>query len=556
MKDLFIIDGIGAFFTGYKRNVINWSKIPFDHLEKRRRLKKKLLKRILENFEKFLRHACSFGYNAVSLDDVAHLASFDIYPEELLSKISHYRSFFGKVIKLCHSYKLKVFLTTDVMFFNEQIRRYTRMRLPEIIGFLGMACRQVFETFKIDGVIARIGERDGNDVEGEFLSDLCIRTPKEANRLIKGLLPLFEQKKKLLIFRTWTVGAHAIGDLMWNAATYDRTFKGIVSRNFIVSMKYGDTDFFSKLSLNPLLFHGEQQKLLELQTRREREGFGLFPNYLGWEWQEYQEMLKSCQSLRGISVWCQSGGWSRNRDLTFIRQSSRWVELNTLLAIRLFKDEYSADQVIEEFFGTKDKEHWKTFLMDFRSLFCDLLYPQPFDRLSIYFRRLRIPPLLWMTWNFISLTPFLFGLFKAYKVVPPVMMTEKLKNMEKEGESLSVKDWGLAMAVLRCMYASRLVLAGLMDYETAALKFDKFRKKWKNSPYKFQIDKGIAKPDSLASLFFRTFVRHKSTYRLLDLFLLHPLVSRMLLNMTMFFMGSHLPKVTDRKAMSFDTLFK
>jgi tetratricopeptide (TPR) repeat protein len=39
-------------------------------------------------------------------------------------------------------------------------------------------------------------------------------------------------------------------------------------------LKYGDADFFRFRALNPLFFRGPQQKLIELQCRREYEGMG------------------------------------------------------------------------------------------------------------------------------------------------------------------------------------------------------------------------------------------------------------------------------------------
>lgn len=58
-----------------------------------------------------------------------------------------------------------------------------------------------------------------------------------ARSMLNRLLPLFEHYGKSLVFRTWTVDAHAIGDLIWNRQTFDRVFKGIDSPRLIISMK-------------------------------------------------------------------------------------------------------------------------------------------------------------------------------------------------------------------------------------------------------------------------------------------------------------------------------
>jgi hypothetical protein len=49
-------------------------------------------------------------------------------------------------------------------------------------------------------------------------------------------------------------------------------------------LKYGDADFFRYLALNPLFFHGRQRKLIELLTRREDEGMGEYPSFVGWDY--------------------------------------------------------------------------------------------------------------------------------------------------------------------------------------------------------------------------------------------------------------------------------
>ena len=62
----------------------------------------------------------------------------------------------------------------------------------------------------------RIGESDRLDVRGDtdFKSELHIKTPAQANRLLRTLLPVFEKHQRRLILRTWTVGAYRVGDFI------------------------------------------------------------------------------------------------------------------------------------------------------------------------------------------------------------------------------------------------------------------------------------------------------------------------------------------------------
>ncbi len=74
---------------------------------------------------------------------------------------------------------------------------------------------------ELDGLILRIGESDGVDGRGDFISRLAIKQPREAGALLRTLLPSFEARGATLDFRTWTRGAFPVGDLVWNRWTDD-----------------------------------------------------------------------------------------------------------------------------------------------------------------------------------------------------------------------------------------------------------------------------------------------------------------------------------------------
>ena len=84
-----------------------------------------------------------------------------------------------------------------------------------------------------------------------------------------------------MIFRTWSVGVGAVGDMHTNADSYEAVLDGIDSDRLIVSTKYTLGDFYSHLPLNDTLEVGDQRRIVEFQSRREFENFGAFPNDLG-----------------------------------------------------------------------------------------------------------------------------------------------------------------------------------------------------------------------------------------------------------------------------------
>lgn len=556
MEKIFLLDAIGPFFHDYEKKVVNWSKIPFDHLEKKSKLKKKYLDEIEAKFKIFIQTAQKAGYNAISLDDLAHLVLFDIYPDHLKKKISHYRSFFGKLIGYTKKKGLLVYLTTDIMFFNDPLNKFVCASLERIVECFKIACEQVFSDFPIDGIITRIGEQDGNDVEGEFLSSLCIKTPQEANLFIRSALPLFRKWKKTWIFRTWTVGAYPIGDLMWNTATYDKVFDHIDDEHFIVSMKHGETDFFGFLELTPLLFRGPQRKLLELQTRREREGFGLFPNYMGWELQSFRDKVEKNPSFSGVSVWCQTGGWSRNKDITFLEKSSPWVELNTYAVPKLFRYMKNADDFLQTYFQSKKDEIWVRLIKKFKGVFDDILYPPFFRNNPLYFRRIRVPSLLWMTWNNVTVTPLMAGLFHSFRIGVPNTTLRDLEELEELAQQVDLPKRKYINALLRILYLCRKTLSSTYPPSKLTRKIGKFLDDYPESVYRFQVTLQDQSYSFAAARLFRLFTRFRRNYTLLDRLTMIPLVSKSIMKITRWILSKNLPKLVDRKAMPLETLFR
>jgi hypothetical protein len=399
-----LIDGIAAFFSGSNSGKRNWSKIPFSCFDQAMASGQFNGHAVQDRFALFARQASALGFNAISLDDIAHLVSFPFYPEHLAAMIQNYQSLFRNLFSIARSNNLNIFITTDILFFNSAIETHIKNGDTNIIGLLQASLRQLFEHFpEVSGVIVRVGESDGMDVTGIFHSRLIIKSPQQCRQYLENLLPIVEQHQKQLIVRTWSLGAYRIGDLMWNPETYQKVFGDLRSDHLIVSHKYGTGDFFRYLDLNPLFFEGPQKKIIELQARREYEGFGVFPSYIG---DYYAELLKKAQShkdIAGIYVWCQTGGWSHYDNLTFLENSSLWNEINTYVIIRIFKEGISPDDAVkyfcEEHLPGRDPELVLKLLKLSDRVIREAWYLPEFSQKQLYFRRVRVPPLLWILWD-------------------------------------------------------------------------------------------------------------------------------------------------------------
>ncbi|MES2660503.1 MAG: hypothetical protein V4689_17895 [Verrucomicrobiota bacterium] len=398
--EIFLIDAIGPFFRGYEKERVNWSKIPFSYLygadESR-------WTQIETDLRKFAREVSAQGYNAVTLDDLAHLAHHPLHEPEVAAEIALFREKFRRLFDILHQeFGLKIYLTTDVLPMTSAVADAIGDDTRKLEDYYQSLVRGVLDDFpQLEGLILRIGESDGHDVEDPIRTQLHLTSAKETNRLLKLLLPDFEKRGKNLILRTWTVGAHRIGDLIWHSGTLTDTFKGIDSPNFIVSMKHGESDFFRYLPLNRAFFSVPQKKIIEMQARREYEGAGEYPSFIGRDCERFYHELAAAKNMVGMSVWCQTGGWHRFRRLAFLDEGNRdiWIRLNTAAAIGVFKHGKSVETIIGEFSGHEKAPAVLELLRHSDTVIHELLYIEEFARQKLFFRRVRVPPMLHMYWD-------------------------------------------------------------------------------------------------------------------------------------------------------------
>ena len=87
---LAIIDAIGPFFRNLDQRRINWSKIPFADLPVTGDDALKFWSEIRLDFERFAEKARHLGFNAVTLDDVAHLVPHPDYEPELRERTAFF----------------------------------------------------------------------------------------------------------------------------------------------------------------------------------------------------------------------------------------------------------------------------------------------------------------------------------------------------------------------------------------------------------------------------------------------------------------------------------
>ena len=357
----------------------------------------------------------------------------------------------------------------DVLSLTPALREKVAGNRNMAEQFLERQVRTVIREFpEIKGIILRIGECDGTDVKGAFNSELLIKTPSQANHLIRRLLSTFEEHHKYLILRTWTVGAYRVGDLIWHRRTSAKVLKGIDSPYLFLSMKYGESDFFRYLPLNKHFYRLKVKKMVELQAKREYEGCGEYPSFIGWDYERYARELKDAHNMAGVSVWCQTGGWVPFRRLTFLDDGGIWNELNSYVSIKIFRENRNTEEAVKSFTqkgGIGDVDMFLHLLRLNDEVIKELLYIPELAEQKVYFRRVRIPPLMSVMWNNIFINDSIRTMLRNFvedgekSIANGYAALEKIKEMEQLAAELN-----LPVDDFRFMYDTFAILVLAREY--------------------------------------------------------------------------------------------
>jgi len=267
----------------------------------------------------------------------------------------------------------------------------------------------------VKGFVIRIGEAGAiyNTKGWDYRSELYVRTDSSVRFMLKNLLAVAEQYNKLIIFRTWSVGVGKIGDMHTNPATYSRVLDNINSPNLIISTKYIKGDYDSYLALNPTLFTGKHKRLIEFQDRREFEGFGSYPNYMGPLHQAaMQAILKKNPNIVGAWQWTQRGGPLRAGPLNLypfvgfnlINDANVWI-MSALMKNPYLRLKYVTEDWVKNKFGTDTlmiKNVTRMLLMSHQTIDRGL-YIGTFAKWDVKAMGLELTPNMWLfKWDILN----------------------------------------------------------------------------------------------------------------------------------------------------------
>lgn len=304
----------------------------------------------------YAEHVLAEGYNTIAIPGFLEYVTFADVPgvydedDDHVARAEALRAAFGPLWQELHDLGLKVYLRTDMLALTTPLEEYLAEEHdldaedPALWDVYAKGLDEVYREMPyLEGVLIRIGEAGTvYDLDGwDYYSDLAVTTVPAVRAMLAAFTAEAERADRTVIFRTWSVGVGAVGDMHTDQDSYAEVLDGIDSPHLVVSTKYTLGDFYSHLPLNDTLEIGDQRRIVELQSRREFEAYGALPNDLGVLYQQaLQRFLAANPRVEGVWTWTQDGGPWRAGPMSLELTSGFWqlYELNTVLGARLARD--------------------------------------------------------------------------------------------------------------------------------------------------------------------------------------------------------------------------
>ncbi|KQO96938.1 hypothetical protein [Leifsonia sp. Leaf264] len=383
-------------------------------------------------FEEYVRHTLALGYNAIAVPGFIEYLTFDgvgdgteVYAADdpHRARAMAMRAAFSPMLDYAHDLGMKVYFRTDMLALTTPLEDY----FERTFGGLATEDPAFWDVYRagldelytampsVDGVVVRIGEAGRvYDLPGwDYYSELAVTSVASVRAMLTTFSDQAEAAGREVIFRSWSVGVGAVGDMHTDPASYAEVLDGIDSPALVVSTKYSLGDFYSYLPLNTTLESGSQRRIVEFQSRREFEAFGALPNDLGVLYQEaLTRFIAANPNVEGIWTWTQDGGPWRAGPMTLELTTGFWqlYELNTRLAVSLARDpeadpaELTADWIRQWFSDDPATvEAIGTAMASSREAVTGGLYIGPFASQRVRALGLEPPPMMWIfEWDILT----------------------------------------------------------------------------------------------------------------------------------------------------------
>jgi hypothetical protein len=318
------------------------------------------VERISAQFRQFVDHALTQGYNGIVVPGFLEYVTFDrvggghdVHPAGGVheARARAMSAAFAPVFRYAADQGMRVYLLTDMLAVSLPLERYLTRTVggldtedPRLWAVYAAGLAELFDAMPfVSGLMVRVGE--GGDVYRragwDLGSRIAVTTPEAVRAMLAAFLRTAGAAGKEVVFRTWTVGVGAVGDLHTNPASYEEVLGPVRAPNLVVSTKYTLGDFYSHLPFNDTLTVGHHRRIVELQARREFEGSGALPNDLTVLHRDaLRSFLAANPRVEGVWTWTQDGGPLRAGPMSLYLRAGFWqlYDLNAYAAARLARD--------------------------------------------------------------------------------------------------------------------------------------------------------------------------------------------------------------------------
>ncbi|UMB53328.1 hypothetical protein MKD41_13435 [Lutibacter sp. A64] len=249
-----------------------------------------------------------------------------------------------KMHAACKAEDIAIYAMSDLVLFPKRL--IEKYNIEKTFGnpndaltekLIRAQINEMFDQFPdLDGLVVRIGETYLHDAPYHKGAINDKTSPQKTIIPLINILKeeICEKRDKQLIFRTWGAFDRNMDDYMAVSNAIEP------HKNLIISIKHVEGDFHRSNEFSKVIGQGRHRQIIEIQSAREYEGKGAYPNYIangvidGFE--EHANMPeaqinslsefveKKPELYAGVWTWSRGGGW----DGPYIKDEM-WCDLNS-----------------------------------------------------------------------------------------------------------------------------------------------------------------------------------------------------------------------------------
>ncbi|MFC7161097.1 hypothetical protein ACFQL5_02235 [Aquipuribacter hungaricus] len=303
-----------------------------------------------EQWRAYVDRMVAYGYDGVVVPGFLEYVTFDgvgdgeqVYPagSPYRGRARAMQEQVGAMWAYADTMGMDVVVVTDMVALTTPLQAYLE-RQP---GGLDTSSPQLWEVYRegadelltalpfVDGIMLRVGEAGAvYNLDGwDYYSELEVTEADQVGLMVRAFSAAAAAHDADVYLRSWSVGVGGVGDLHTSPETYEQVLgdlgPGQGLDNLVVSTKFVAGDFDSWLPLNPTLLEGPQQRLVEVQARREFEASGAVPDDTTADHAAALRRLREANPLvDGVWVWTQSGGPQRAGPMSLYLRTGFWQQ--------------------------------------------------------------------------------------------------------------------------------------------------------------------------------------------------------------------------------------